>query len=221
MPTKKKKTAAKNVAPSSAPTKSSKYLKGRFTRNKLIILVIIVIIIALLYYYRSLFIAATVNGQPISRLSVVQQLEKQNGRKTLENLVTKTLVLQEMEKKNITISDKEVNQEIAKIESSLSKQGQTLDGALLAQGLTKTDLTEQIRIQKMVEKLFGPQVKVTDAEVDKYIADNKDTLPQGVDQAQVKAQVKQQLQQQKLTEKFQAWVADLQKNAKIEYFVKF
>lgn len=229
MPTKKKKTTVSKAVITKKSSHSSpaevmsakKRTSIKITRNKIIIFVIAIIVIALLYYYRSFFVAAVVNGQPISRFSVIQQLEKQNGKKTLDNLVTKTLVLQAMEKKNITVSDAEVKQEVAKIESALTKQEQTLDSALAAQGLTRTDLMEQIKIQKMVEKLFGPEIKVTDAEVDKYIEDNKEALPQGTDQAQLKAQVRKQLEQQKLTEKFQAWVAGLQKDAKIEYFVKF
>ena len=87
----------------------------------------ILLLAGLLYAFRSLFVAAMVNGQPISRVSLVRELEKQNGKQALNSLVTKTLIYQEARKQNVSVSDDEINGEMKKIEDNLQQQGQRLD----------------------------------------------------------------------------------------------
>ena len=182
---------------------------------------IIVLIAGLLYLLRSFFIAAMVNGQPISRFSVISELERQSGKQALDTLVTKSLIMQEAKKQNVTVSQDEINKEIKRIEDNVKKQGQTLDQVLALQGMDRQALTDQIRIQKTVEKLLGKDIKVTDKEVSDYIEKNKDALGSDPTSEATKTQVKEQLTQQKLSEKFQTWLQDLQKKAKIDYFVKY
>lgn len=194
-------------------------LSIKVSRKYLLIGIVVVALAALLYTYRSLFIVATVNGQPISRLTLIQELEKQGGKQTLATLVTKTLITQEAAKKNISVSQKQIDEELKKIEQSLSQQGQTLDQVLQLQGMTKASLVEQIRTQKMVEALVGV-VSVTDKEIAAYIETNKASLPQGGNDAEKKS-VKAQLQQQKVSQKAQELLAKLQKNAKINYLIQY
>ena len=195
-------------------------LSIKVSRKYLLIGIGIVALAALLYTYRSLFIVATVNGTPISRLTLIQELEKQGGKQTLATLVTKTLIAQEAAKKNISVSQKQIDEELKKIEQSLSQQGQTLDQVLQLQGMTKASLIEQIRTQKMVEALVGP-ISVSDKEVDAYIEANQASLPQEGNAAEIKKNVKTQLQQQKVSQKAQELLANLQKNAKINYLVTY
>lgn len=224
-----KKTAARKSstpkASVSAPVVSKKSsndsLKKYATKRNGIILLALILLGVGIYFFKSLFIAATVNGQPISRLQVVQELEKQSGKQTLESLVTKNLILQEMEKKNITVSNEEVASEIKKIEDALKQQGRTLSDALSQQGLTRPELEEQLKIQKMIEKLFSKDAVVSDKEVEAYIEENKDALPADQEESVLKTTIKEQLKQQKLTTKFQTWLEGLQKQAKIEYYVNY
>lgn len=181
----------------------------------------IVVLVILVVAFKGLFIAAMVNGQPISRLSVIQQLEKQDGKTAINNLVTQTLILQEAQKRHITVSQTEVNNDLKKIDDALKTQGQSLDSALAARGLSKQDLIEQITLQKLVEKMVGSQVKVSDADVQNYIDQNQDSLPKDLSDDQLKAQVRQQLEQQQLQDKTQAFVSNLEKQAKITYFVNY
>lgn len=220
-PVKKTATPAASSSMKVEKKETSSNYKKYMTKTNAIILVGLVVLGVLLYVFKGLIVAATVNGQPITRIELVQELEKQNGKKTLESLVTKNLILQEMQKKGITVSDTEVAAEVKKIEDALSKQGRTLDDALAQQGLTKSDLMEQLKIQKMIEKLFSKDATVSNADIDKYIADNKDSLPQNQDEKTLRSTISDQLKQQKLTAKFQTWLEGLQKNAKIQYFVSF
>lgn len=220
-PVRKTATPVNKASMKVEKTQTSRSYKSYMTKTNGIILLGLVILGVLLYVFKGMIVAATVNGQPITRIQLVQELEKQNGKKTLESLVTKNLILQEMQKKNITVSDEEVTAEVKKIQDALSKQGRTLDEALAQQGLSKNDLMEQLKIQKMIEKLFSKDATVSKAEIDKYIADNKDALPQDQDEKTLRSSISDQLKQQKLTAKFQTWLEGVQKNAKIQYFVSF
>lgn len=215
-----RKTSAHKVenkmtdTPKPAPTPIMKIKKSY------VIAVLAVLVIAgLLYFFRSWLVVAMVNGQPISRLSYMNELERQAGKQTMNSLVTKTLILQEAKKQNVAVSDTEVNNEIKTIEDNLKQQGQQLDQVLTLQGMTREQLVEQIRLQKSIEKMVGKNVKISDKEVDDYIAANRESMPQATDEASLKKTARQSLQQQKLNSEVQKWVENLQKNAKITYFV--
>lgn len=192
-----------------------------YNRTYVLIILILILIGVIAYYAKGFFIAAVVNGQPISRLAVINQLEQQNGKNTLDSLITRTLIEQEGRKKHVTVSDKEINDDILKIETTMKKQGQNFDDALAMRGYTRQSFKNEYKTQKLVEKLLAGDIKVSDKEVDAYIAQNKDALPQSSDSAQLRSSVKQQLQQQKLNQKAQSWIANLKNKAKINYFVSY
>lgn len=201
-------------------TSSTSILDTFKTKKAIISIALIAFILALSYLFKGLFIAAMVNGQPISRLSVVQQLEKQGGKTTLDSFITEKLISDEAQKKGITISDDEINQEIKTIEASVTQQGGTLEQALMQQGMTNESLVKSIKNQKIIEKLLADKIKVTDAEVTKYIAENETSVPEG-QETETKKQIMDQLKQQKFQQEAQSWVASLKKAANIKYYVNY
>lgn len=200
--------------------RSSQRTSFKLKRSYVILGIVLVVIAALIYLLRGFFIVAMVNGQPITRWTYYNELEKQSGKQVLNTLVTKDLILQEAKKRNITVSQSEVDSEMKKIQDNLSKQGQTLDQVLALQGMTKDSLIDQIKFQKILTKMVSGNVKVSDKEIADYIDKNKESIPADANQADVKKQAADQLQQQKLNEEIQKFISNLQKNAKISYFVK-
>lgn len=202
-------------------TSSPKIKSGKKARKApiFIILLAIIILAGTLYYFKGQFIVATVNGKPIWRFTLISELEKQEGKKVLDSLVTKTLILQEAEKQNVTVGDEEIDQEIKQLEENFAKQGQDLNQLLDLQGMTRDRLREQIKIQKIVEKIAGKDVNITDQEVDDYIEENKDSIPKDLDIEEIKENIKEQLRQQKINQKIQLWIESLHDKAKINYFL--
>lgn len=229
-PTRSRVAASKEKETLSAPVEtpvmaqSPKAAKPRqalqVKRSYIIIAAVVFVLLAALYLTRSWFIAATVNGQPISRLAVIKELEKSGGANALNTLVTKTLIAQEARKKHVSVSDAEVDKEIKNIEKRLSGQGQKLSDALTSANMSMSDLRDQVRYQKLLEKMVGP-VTITDKEVNDYIEQNKASLPQGTDEATLKAQVKDSLSQQKLNDKIQPFVQNLQSQAHVSKWVSY
>jgi foldase protein PrsA len=186
-------------------------------KRNLAILLAIIILAGTLYYFKNQFIVAMVNGKPIFRLTLIRELEKQAGKSILDSLITKTLILDEAKKQNVSISDGEINEEIKKIEENISKQGQELAALLDAQGMTRNDLLEQIKLQKIVEKIAGKDISISEQEVNDYIKTNKDLISKDTDIEKIKETIKGQLEQEKLNEKIQTLVESLRQNAKINY----
>jgi foldase protein PrsA len=191
-----------------------------FTKVTKIIL-IVVLIGGILYLSRSLFVAALVNGKPITRYSLVRDLEAQGGKATLNNLIEKSLIFQEAAKASVKVDTATVDGEIKKIEDNLKTQNLTLDEALTARGLTRDSLSEQIKIQKTVEGLLSSKISTTDDEIKTYFDQNKTLFDKAAKLDDVKEQIKEQLITQKLSAEYQKWIADLKAKAKINYFVNF
>lgn len=214
------KTITKNLI---TEEKSSK-ADLKFTRKKLTYVLVVLIVAGLIYFGGKLFFAASVNGRLISRLSVISELEKQGGKKTLDTIILKTLIDQEAEKRKIKVSAKDLDTEVSKIEKNIASQGATLDSLLQQQGMTKKDLIDEIKLQLLVTKMVGNNISVTDKEVDEYLASQKEQSSLGLGQSAqepTRDQAKTAIKQQKIQTKIQTFVADLKSKAKINYFIKY
>jgi len=197
-----------------------KSIKIKISIKTVIIIVVIIALGVLAYVYKGLFIVATVNGSPISRLAIIQELEKASGKNLLDSLIIEKLVQNEANAKKIIVSNDEINEEIKKIEDQIVAQGATLDAALASQGMSMEDLKKQIIFQKEVEKLVADKINVTDEEVAQYIKDNEISIPKE-QEATTTAQIKDELRNQKLSTESNALIATLKSQAKIRYFVNY
>lgn len=220
----KAKTSKKSLSTKSSPSKSSSQSNKASFRQQLrmkdwkilaIALVVIVIAILLAYLGRGVFVAATVNGEPIGRLEVVRALEKQSGAMILENLITKKLILQEAKRRNINVTQSDLDKEIATISESLKKQGTTLEQAMEAQGMKREELDDELKVQLALRKMIEKDVVVTEKEIEDFVTANAEQFAEGSTDAQKRELAKTQLQQQKNSEKTQALIEELQKKAEI------
>jgi len=193
-----------------------------FLKNKKVLYPAIIILIAiLLALTKSLFVAAIVNGTPISRLAVVRQLEKQGGTEALNTFIERTLIFGEAKKQGVSVSKEVIDSQLTSIEELLKGQGLTLDEALEARGQTRSELTEQIRIQKTVEAILFQKINVSEEEIAAYFEENRELLDEGATLEDVKEDIRNQLSQQKLNAEYQNWIGELKAKAKIFYFVNF
>ena len=190
-------------------------------RKAFILTLVVMLILVLLFFSKKIFLAASVNGKSISRLTILKKLEKQGGKKILEAMITQALIRQEAEKRKIIVSQKDIDSEMKKIEANVSSQGTTLDQALQNQGMTKNDLTEEVKVQLMLQKMAGGDIKISNKEVDEFISASKSQQGFGQEKEISREQAAAQLKQQKLQQKVQGFLAELKAKAKIIYFVKY
>jgi hypothetical protein len=191
------------------------------TKSFVVVLAVFAIVMAVAYYYKGFFIAATVNGSPVSRWSVVQELEKKGGKNILDTLITKKLIQDEVKKANIVVKNEEVDAEIKKIEAQVTAQGGTLEAALAGQGMTEQELREQVLINKEIEQILAEKIVVSDEEVNQYLTSTKSLPPKGKSSDDMIVQAREQLKGQKFNTEASKWVSDLKENAKIDYFTQY
>lgn len=179
----------------------------------------VVLILGVLLYSQGLIVAAKVNGESISRLGVVSELENQAGAAVLDALISDILIEQAATESGVTVYEVDVATEIATIESQIVAQGGTLEAVLEQQGLDQKSLTKQIRMQKLLEALLSSDIAVTDEEIDAFLAKNGPVL-QGQEEIS-KAQVIEQLRSQKFSTAAQSYITGLRTQANIQYFVDY
>lgn len=189
--------------------------------KKILIVVIILFFVILLALTKSLFVAALVNGWPVSRIAVIRALEKQGGSDVLNTLVERSLIFQEAGRVGVKVSDDVINTQIVSIEEILKGQNLTLEEALAARGQTKEDLIDQIKIQKTVEAILGQKINIAEEEIKNYFEENKQLLDEGTVLEDIKEDIRQQLFQQKLNEEYGKWIEELKAKAKIYYLIRY
>ncbi|MFW6143704.1 MAG: SurA N-terminal domain-containing protein [Patescibacteria group bacterium] len=210
-----------NTQPSSpSPTFLSSVIGIIKNNSRLIFVVLVVSLIGMLVYrFKGQVVVATVNGKPIFRWELVNQLEKQSGSTALDNMITEKLVAQEARKEGLSVDSQEVGEEISTIEEQLSSQGQSLGQLLELQGMTRSDLREQVTIQMLVEKLVEDEVEVSEQELRDYFEENKDSLGEDADFDTVKEDLRENLRQQKISEKIQEKLQALRDQASINHWL--
>lgn len=219
MPTKKKLTPYKPPkaykdakVDDSAQAKSGVKLK----RSYVIGLIVAVAVIALIYFARNYMVVATVNGQPITRFAVIKELESQGGKQISESLITETLVRQKAKEQGIQATQEELDKEIKNLEDLYKNQGQELNQVLTMRGMTRQDLEKQIELKIFLDKLAG-KPKVSDEEVQAFIEENNEAYGGNLTPEDVKTQ----LLEQKMSEMTAAYITNLQKDANIQYIIKY
>ena len=184
-------------------------------------LLVLLILITAAYFGRSYLFAAMVGGKPITRVQLISELEKQAGQQALDSLITKELVSQEARRQGINITETEITGEIQRIEEILKAQGTTLEAALSMQGQTVNDLTDNIKLQKTVEKLLEDKLEVSDQEVTDYFEQNKQYYGEEINFEEIKESIEEQITQEKLSSEFQVLLQKLKNEGNIIYFVDF
>lgn len=120
---------------------------------------------------------ASVNGKEISKDELYAQMLKTNGTETLDLMISDEIIRQEAEKEDITVSDEEIEAEIAVYEEQYGG-AEELDSALAASGMTVESLKEEVQTYVKIEKLIGPGIEITDEQIQTYFDENKDSLGQ-------------------------------------------
>lgn len=212
--------AFSEFSPKEAKTPLVRLRKSYFI-TLLVLSIIVVVVVGFISWNRGFFILATVNGQPIDRLTFIRETERLAGKRTMETLILRTLIEQEAQKKNISVTQKEIDEKIKEIEKQYKDQGQDLSAVLSSQGLEKHDISDFVKQDLLLEKLVKKDVTVTDKEVEDYIAKNASSLPKDKTQEQIKKEALGMLTSSKTDEKKQAFITQLQKNAKIVNYTHY
>ncbi len=188
-----------------------------FKKSKKLYLIILVLgILLLAVYKKSLFIAAIVNGAPITNLELQAKLNDQFRTQTLNQLVNEKIIMNEAAKNGALPTPQEVDQKIADLEKSVGGKD-TLDSLLAQQGQTRSGLKNQVLVQLAITKLYDKEATVSGDDVSKFIDSNKDQL-KATDSAGQTKEATDSLKQQKLSQIFSTKFQELRQKANIKIF---
>lgn len=184
--------------------------------KKTYIILIIAGLLLLAVYKKSLFIAATVNGAPLTNLELQMKLNKQFREQTLNQLINEKIIMNEAAKNNALPTQQEVDSKIAELEKSVGGK-ETLDTLLAQQGQTRSGLRDQIMLQLAITKLYEKEATVSAEEVIKFIEDNQDQL-RATESAEQTKEATDTIKQQKLSQIFSQKFEELKQKANIKIF---
>ena len=187
-------------------TRRTRYIFG------IAIVVVILLLASLVVTKKNWFVVALVNNRPITSLELYQNLNKRYGKDVLDSIIQEKLINEEARKQKVTVSSADVDKRLKEIEDQLGGK-EALDYALSSQGISLEQAKDQIKTQLIVEKILGKDIQVSDKEIDDFIKAN----PTAKDLSRDK--IKEQIRSQKISQKFQTWIEDIKKKAKISKFI--
>lgn len=116
-----------------------------------------VVIVLVLYWWKTENwpVVAVVNGRPVTRFELNRELFNQAGRQTLDELVVRRLVAQEMFKRRVIVSDAEVDVKLDEAKKQFGSEDQ-FKQVLVANGLTLDQVRDQIKFRLGLEKMIEP-----------------------------------------------------------------
>ncbi|MBI2009754.1 MAG: SurA N-terminal domain-containing protein [Candidatus Chisholmbacteria bacterium] len=190
------------------------YVKKHQLKSGLIgALVIIALLLA--FPLRFLVVSASVNGQPIYSWQYLSQLNKSAGSQTINQLISQKLIEQEIQKQGVQVTQAEIDAQMAQIESQFGEEGGGLDTVLAAQGLTRAQFTDQIRLNLGLEKLIKGTIQVTPEEIQAELTKNAE-LYESLSEADSATTAAENLRNDKMQAEFQTWFQKIKAEANIK-----
>jgi foldase protein PrsA len=133
-------------------------------------------------------------------------------------LIVDILVRQEAKAKEIKVTQEDLEGVIGRIKEQLGENAD-LDSVLASQGIKRSEFEEGIRVEVMVRKLLEKEITVAEEEISKFIKENKKTM-EATSEPDLRQEARQILADQKISQKINSWIAELEKKAKIERFIR-
>ncbi len=188
-----------------------------FKKSKIFYLVVLALgILLLAIFKKSWFIAAMVNGNPITNLELQTKLNQQFKTQTLNQIINEKIIMLEANKNGVFTTEGEVDQKIAELEKNVGGK-EVLDNLLSQQGQTRSSLRNQIKTQLIITKLYEKEATVSAEEVAKFIETNKNQL-RATDSAALEIEATDSIKNQKLSQIFSQKFQELRQKAKIQIF---
>lgn len=154
--------------------------KSKLKQNKLLIAtgcMFVAAVVVAVVLYNSHSKAATVNGENISKDDLNEALMSQYGTSVLDTLISDQIVLQEMDKEKVTVTEEEVAEEM---DAYMEQYGgeEAFKEVLDENGVSYDSIEHNIEIYLGSKKLITPGIEITDDEMETYFEENKESYAQ-------------------------------------------
>lgn len=191
-------------------------LKNFRSSKKFYLLLLVLGITLVVIFKKSWFIAATVDGTPVTNLELQSRLNQQFRVQVLNQLINEKILLLQAAKSASIPTDAEITSKIAELETQVGGK-EALDTLLSQQGQTRLTLRDQVKLQLTASKLYDKEATVSAEEVSQFLEQNKQSLS-ATDSASQQQEAYDLLKQQKLSQIFSQKFQELRQKAKITIF---
>ncbi len=195
---------------------SQKSKRSGVWKISLLIVAGIVIIGLIIRNNKGWFLAAIVNGMPISKSEYNNRLSTRFGAQILDTLIGEKLIFAEGAKQNIALTDIEIADKIKDLEKDLGGNV-SMEEFLRFQGLTKDELTERVRTQLLIDKMFSKSASVSTEEVTQYLSTMSANMKASTS-AERETQAANEIHTSKVSTQFLDWFNKARDSAKVERF---
>ena len=191
-------------------------LKSLRSSKKVYLTLLIAGVLLLVIFKKSWFIAATVDGAPITNLELQSRLNQQFRNQILNQMINEKIILEEARKTGSIPADAEIDKKILELETSVGGV-EILNSLLTQQAQTRITLKDQVRLQLAISKLYDKKATVSAEELAKFIEQNKMSF-QATDSAKQQQEAFNLLKQQQISQIFNQKFQELRTKAKIQIF---
>ncbi len=194
----KRSKSSEDLLESNSVVSRGSFLKKRPGKRFFILLVILGLLV-LFYYNKRWFVAAMVDGKPITNLELQTEMNKLYRDKTLDKLVGDKIIEQierEATSKGIDVTQEEIDKKLQEDEAQYGGK-ENFESLLTQQGIKKEDYIKyDIKIKLLSEKLYQNESRPTEEEIQKYMDQNKDA-PEATEPAKFRKLIEDGLRSQK------------------------
>ncbi|MDQ0272871.1 peptidylprolyl isomerase [Cytobacillus purgationiresistens] len=120
---------------------------------------------------------ATVNGEKISKTDLNEALLSQYGATALDTLITDKIVLQEMKKEKVKISDDEIADEMVNYMDAYGGEDEFKE-VIKDSGVEISTIEQNIMIYLGTKKLIEPRIDIKEEDIQSYFDENKASFAQ-------------------------------------------
>ncbi|MEK5441032.1 MULTISPECIES: peptidylprolyl isomerase [Bacillaceae] len=138
---------------------------------------ILVVILVVVLFFVPRDQVASVNGEKISEKDLHDLLVSQYGLDALDMLITDKIIELEMEKENIEVTQKELEEEMKANADSYGGE-EAFEEILASSGVDVSTIEKNIEMYLATNKLLEPRIEITEEEMTAYFEENKDSYAQ-------------------------------------------
>jgi DNA primase len=132
-------------------------------------------------------------------------------------LISEQLILDEAQKRGVTVSDEEIQAKFKEVEASLNGT-MSLDESLKLQGVTRGEYEKSLSINLMVEKMFSDSSSVSAEEIDTFIEEQAGQM-MATEPAQQRIEAEAQIKNNRLGEVFLDWFNTAKAEASVSKYL--
>jgi foldase protein PrsA len=120
-------------------------------------------------------VVAKVGDKSISKEDLYTTLVDQYGGAALDTLIAEKIVELESDKKNLTVKDSEIEEELESLKESYGGE-EAFNEALASSGASLDSVKKNVQSFLLTEKLLKDRVSISDDQIKEYFEANKDSF---------------------------------------------